>query len=502
MNEQGRSERKDACGSKNRLLEELARYGGGDFYPYHMPGHKRNPLAFDGAGEPGGGILKELAKIDITEIPGFDDLHAPEGLLLDGMKRAARLYGSDRAYYSVNGSTAAILTAISAAVPRGGTLIMARNCHRSVYHGVYLRQIRPVYVYPKTVKGTGIADVVTAQQIEEALLLHPEAAAVLIVSPTYDGVTADTAAIAQTVHRYGKPLLVDSAHGAHFGFHPLFPDSAVHQGADLTVMSLHKTLPCMTQTALLHGCGDRVDWDRVALFGRIYQSSSPSYVLMASIDACMQIMENQGRALWDDFARSYTGFLERIRKLQRLRRIPSDAACRMDPGKILIDGAHAGLSGKQLAEILAAKYHLQMEMAVGSYVTAIMTCCDTGEGWDRLASALEQIDKEYRPKTEAAFWGPPVWEESPPVLESACSIGEALDGVSRRVRLDCASGEISATFVNLYPPGIPIVVPGERLQKDVLDLIDALCRRGLCPQGICQDQIAVLCRERRKDEKN
>lgn len=495
---------------KETLLKQLEVYAESDFYPCHMPGHKRNlAAAFAGAGydaaadrrsagqgakvrvEGAETVLESAAGLDITEIDGFDNLHEPEGILKEAMERAARLYGADQTYYSVNGSTAGLLTAISAAVPEGGKLIMARNCHKAVYHAVYLRRICPVYLYPETIPGLQIADVVTPKQVEEALRQNPDASAVLVTSPTYDGVTADVEGIAKAAHRHGVLLIVDAAHGAHFGFHPAFPDSPVHLGADLTVVSLHKTMPCMTQTALLHVCGSRVDTDRIRLFESMYQTSSPSYLLMAAMDACIAVAEEQKEGLWDNFIRDRADFLERTKNLHHLKIVTAGSVGErtMDPGKILVISGKAGLTGRQLYDILLEKYHLQMEMAAGDYVTAIMTCCDKKEGWERLADALAAIDGQCG--LEKAPGGART-ERPYPHLEAGCLLSKALDAPKECVPLKEAAGKLAGAFINLYPPGIPLVVPGERLNQEVIDLILLYEQQNLPLQGLQGSMITIL----------
>lgn len=477
------------------LLSKLEEYSQSDFYPYHMPGHKRNPEGL----QPG--ILADAAAYDITEIDGFDNLHEPEGILSDAMERAARLYGADRAFYSVNGSTAGLLTAISAAVPDRGKLIMARNCHKAVYHAVYLRRLQPVYLYPETLPDLGIADAVTPGQVEEALRQHPDAKAVLLTSPTYDGIVSDVEKIAQIVHKCGIPLIVDAAHGAHFGLHPRFPDSPVHQGADLTVVSLHKTMPCMTQTALLLVYGNRVDCRRLRLFEGIYQTSSPSYLLMAGMDSCMRIVEKKGQALWNDFFRDREDFLKRSSDLQALQVFTEGSpACekagftgktalkRMDPGKVLIDSSRTDLTGKQLYDILLERYHLQMEMAAGDYVTAIMTCCDRKEGWERLEKALHEIEKQYGLRCIDNVKKTLLY----PQLEAGRRLSEALDAPVEEVPVAEAAGRIAGGFINLYPPGIPIVVPGERLNEEVIELIIRYGQQNLPLCGMKKDVLTIL----------
>lgn len=471
----------------------LTEYADGGYYPYHMPGHKR-------MGAQGGSFSEALAasvRYDITEIDGFDNLHEPEGLLREAQERAALLYGADACYYSVNGSTAGILTAVSAAVPEGGKLIMVRNCHKSVYHSVYLRHLEPVYLYPGTAGETQLAAPVTVGQVEAALEANPDAGAVLIVSPTYDGVTADVKAIAEAAHRRNAVLIVDAAHGAHFGLHPGFPESPVRLGADLTVVSLHKTMPCPTQTALLLSCGSRVSEERLRLFEGIYQTSSPSYLLMAAMDECILAAREKGAALWDSFFRERAVFLERCSGLKKLRILTEGASelgktgeelrFLMDPGKILIETSKTCLTGKQFYDILLEQYHLQMEMAAGNYVTAIMTCCDSHEGWQRLAEALLLIDR-----SDIGGGGREESHREYPFLEKAVSLTEALDAPKERILLEEAEGRISGGFINLYPPGIPIVVPGERLSREAVDIIMRYRQQNLPLQGAEEGAITIL----------
>ena len=229
-------------------LKELAQ---SHIYPFHMPGHKRAALEFSNP-----------YSIDITEIEGFDNLHHPEGIIREAQEKAARLYGARRTYYLVNGSTCGILAAISAAVPRGERILVARNSHKAVYNAVYLRQLAAEYVYPVDTR-CGVQGQITPQQVEQKLAAFSDIKAVVITSPTYDGIVSDVAGIAEVVHRFGIPLIVDEAHGAHFGFHPAFPENAVKLGADAVIMSVHKTLPAFTQTALLHLCSDRIDHTRI-----------------------------------------------------------------------------------------------------------------------------------------------------------------------------------------------------------------------------------------------
>ena len=227
-----------------RLYKELENYGKSDFYPFHMASdvYKRQCIEGDFPIER-----------DITEIDGFDDLHHSEGILLEAQNALSRMYGTRKSFFSVNGSTAGILTAISASVKKGGQILVARNCHKAVYHAIYLRELVPTYIYPQSDNDLGINGSISVSRVERYLEENPKIEAVLITSPTYDGVVSDVRQIAEAVHKYGIPLIVDEAHGAHFRFSDYFPVSAADLGADVVIQSFHKTLPAMTQTlSLIH----------------------------------------------------------------------------------------------------------------------------------------------------------------------------------------------------------------------------------------------------------
>lgn len=236
------------------LYAQLSAYGNSDYYPYHMPGHKRSSRA---------GEMARYYDIDITEIDGFDDLHHAEGILREAQERANRLYGAEETYYLVGGSSCGVLASIMAVARRGEELLIARNCHKSVYHAAILQELRVHYCYPALLEEYGIYGGVEAEDVSRMIEEHPDCKAVVITSPTYEGIMSDIGAIARAVHELDKILIVDEAHGAHLGLDPHMPTGAVAAGADLVVHSLHKTLPAMTQTALLHVQGERVDRARL-----------------------------------------------------------------------------------------------------------------------------------------------------------------------------------------------------------------------------------------------
>lgn len=486
------------------LFEELRKHSESDIYPYHMPGHKRRPF---------GMLPGELSRIDITEIDGFDNLHQPEGIL-DGLQReAAGLYGAEESFYLVNGSTCGILSAVSCALPEGGHILMARNCHRSAYHGIYLRGLRATYLYPPYLEEYGIYDALEPEEVRRALEREPDIGAVLVVSPTYEGRISDIRAIADIVHERGIPLIVDEAHGAHLGLADGFPKNSCQQGADLVIHSVHKTLPALTQTALLHVNGQRIDRGLLRRFLRIYQSSSPSYLLMAGIDNALRYVGLQGQEAFGAFRQRFEAMLDRLRGCRHLRFL-TDAGDRQDTGKLLISTKQSGLTGKQLYDILLRRYHLQPEMAYTGFVLAMFTVNDGEEAYRRMTEALLAIDGaleegmahtpekraegraaeapgsgEYRPGA-GALCGEGAGESAGhgrnrgTGRSGAIPLAKAWDMPTEQIALAESEGRYIGEFINLYPPGVPLLVPGERMTGELIGKISEAEEQGLEVQGV------------------
>lgn len=479
----------------DRLYKELEKYSQQDYYPFHMPGHKRNNASVDG---------KFPFDRDITEIDGFDNLHHPEKILKDAQKAAADLYGSLECFYSVNGSTAALLAAVSSCVKKGGEILMARNCHKAVYHAVYLRDLKPVYIYPNIEPELGINGGITPSRIKRILEEHAGIEAIIITSPTYDGVVSDIAGIARIAQEYEIPLIVDEAHGAHFRFSDYFPVSAVELGADIVVQSLHKTLPSMTQTAVLHRCSDRVSGDKLRRFMGIYQSSSPSYILMASMDACMDKMARDSEAMFGEFVQNLKTARERLEKCRYIRLGTSDMIGNagifdFDRSKLLFFTKGTSLTGKMLHEILRTEFHLQMEMESEHYVTAITSVGDTEEGFDRLCSAIEEIDRReslrIKDDENNKIENEEIFQENSPYMQMKQMMipSQAMDAPVKRCPLEESIGKISSEFVYLYPPGIPILVPGEQITGQFVRNVRRYMEQGLDLQGLSDYSNKTVC---------
>ena len=540
------------------LYDKLIQYAQGEDYPLHMPGHKRRLF---------GQMPPQAYAMDVTEIDGFDDLHAPEGILQDLQERAAKLYGARESFLLVGGSTAGILSAVFTALPEGGHLLMVRNCHKSAYHAAYLRNLQITYLMPPILAEFGICDGITPQQVKEALKADPSIQAVLLVSPTYEGRISPIREIAEVVHSYGKILIVDEAHGAHLGLvkrqgfdkgwagEDLAEENQTEKsragewtevpnscqaGADLVIHSVHKTLPAMTQTALLHVNGQRVELERLRRFLRIFQSSSPSYVLMASIDNALTLMEQDGEALYERLWNEFSKLTEALGACRHFRFLTTDSLrkrtpmlgddygptrrmskygdifspARQDVGKLVIHAGDSGLTGQQIYDILRERYHLQLEMAAGEYCLAMFTVGDTPEGYQRLKEALLEMDQAVddgpgktdtdvqRPDLEKAgnCAGEGAVQEAGPGMPVALplvakSLREAWDAPWEEVSLDACVGRISVEFVNLYPPGTPVAAPGEVFTAQIREDLKRFEKQGLRLRGVTRsgDDLTVRC---------
>ena len=507
------------------LLERLTEYAGSDAYPFHMPGHKRREIP---DGIPGG--FPDPYGIDITEIDGFDNLHHAEGILKDAMDEAAAIYGADRSWYLVNGSTCGILSAVFATTENGGKILTARNCHKAVYHAICLNRLEAEYLYPEEITEFRINGGIRAEDVRKALEKDAmrcagnsgdvrgkitKIQAVLITSPTYEGVVSDIRAIADAAHEYGIPLIVDEAHGAHLEYADQchsFPKSALEYGADIVIQSLHKTLPCFTQTAILHVKGKLVDQDRVSRYLSMFQTSSPSYLFMAGMERCIRYMDGDGRNEMVRYEERLEHFMERMEGLQVLEILDREICGKYrtvvgwDPSKIVVSTMRAEeFHGEELAETLRRKYHLEMEMTAPEYVIAMTSLMDTEEGFERLGTALLEIDGALRhcvePEQQKEKGESKEKErcETPEVTESKVLhpvrrmlICEAMNADTERTAFQDTVGKVSAEFVYLYPPGIPIIAPGEVFTDAIVEKIVAYKAAGLLVQGPADPDTDVI----------
>ncbi len=470
-----------------KLYDKLVALNREDYYPMHMPGHKRNTKLLQ---------ITNPYGLDITEIEGFDNLHQAEGILRRLTERTSRLYGAKNSYLLVNGSTCGILAGISAAVTREDTVLVARNSHKSVYHGAILMGLKPIYCYPPKLTDYPVNGGISACEIEKALINNKKISLVVITSPTYEGIVSNIKEIAEVVHRHHALLLVDEAHGAHFGFHEAFPQSAVTLGADLVVHSLHKTLPAFTQTAILHSNVPELD-HKIKKYLSIYQSSSPSYLLMAGIDRCISLLEDNAYPLFDAYYRRLMDFYRSLENLRGMKLMDhsvlgTNGVYDLDPSKITIVLQNNQISGHQLQKRLREQYHIIMEMEAPEYVLGMTSICDTGEGFDRLAKALRSIDDELR------LSGTKIPDRLEKNIKPVQFIPPqaAVESKMELVKLEQSNGRISGTFICMFPPGSPLLVPGEAIEREMIEYICKVQQLGISITGLSgrnNDEIEVIC---------
>ena len=473
------------------LYEQIRALTEGEITPMHMPGHKR--------------ILRPVPgfpyELDLTETEGADDLHHPGGILQEAMDRTASLWGSEHSFYLVNGSTCGILAGIRALAPYGSTVIAARNCHRSVFHAIELGNYRVRWLLPGKDRQFGICGSIAPEEVERALEdAGGPAAAVIVTSPTYEGVVSDIKGIAKICHRRGVPLFVDEAHGAHLGLFAegRFPVGALKGGADVVVQSAHKTLPSLTQTALLHVRGAYADPDEVRRQLAVFETSSPSYPLMISLDSCTGILREKGAGLFAAWGAAIDAFEVKVRCLSCLRILGrgrdglAEHPCiyEYDRSKILINTGGTGKTGAWLARILRERYGIETEMCLGRNVLAMTGCGDAADPsrLERLGEALSEIDREAAGETAEEitaeeFSAEEISEEK--ICEEEPEWGEPVFTIAESIRLPVellaardAAGRISAEYVYCYPPGVPAVAPGERITKKMLRRLESAERGG------------------------
>ena len=489
------------------LKEEFEAYNSRGIYPFHMPGHKRNEALLRSLGAIGN---ESSYSRDYTETEGLDNLYTASGILRESMDKAARLFGSDICWFLVNGSTCGLLTGIFSLLGQGETALIARNCHKAVYNALFLRGAKTEYLMPPVDPSTGIYGSIRPEDVEEALSRHPDIRLVVITSPTYEGVVSNVASIARICHSRGIPLLVDEAHGSHMRFSSFFPESAVKAGADIVIHSVHKTLPSVTQTALLHinTKSGLVSPEVVRRYLTSFQTSSPSYIFMESIDACRHILEHHPE-LFSVYEERLSLFSERMKGLKRLSVVIKGTDTieshpvfyAYDGGKIVISTIGTPLTGRDLELLLLRKYGLQLEMSSLTYAIAMTSICDTEEGFRRLGDALLAIDASIPAPGGEKLQAQPLIPPSLPLPKIFCSFSEAETLPGEYVKLEHAAGRVMKEFVIPYPPGIPVLAPGEVVSAEAISFLQKGIRAGLeiqCGSGVLKSPEELIFTARSK----
>ena len=460
---------------RSRLAKRLEQYRNLRRISLAMPGHKG-----------GRGIPDELRKhffsYDVTELSDTDSLYGSEGALKEAQERAARFYQSRETLFLVNGSTSGIFIMLLSCCHAGDWVLVSRHCHQSVIHACTVFGLVPVYLESTLIPGYEIPDAVSPAAVERALE-RERVSAVLITSPNYYGIVSDVAAIAEIVHRYGIPLLVDEAHGAHFAAsEEIFPKSAVRQGADLVVQSAHKTLATMNQTAFLHICSEQVDRERVHTAAKMLQTSSPSYAMLATADEAREMLEESGAEEWKRIFRA----CETARKiLSEAVTLPVLKKGYYDPCRLVVPVMEYDLTGFSLAERLRCEDRIDVEMADTGCVVMLPSPSNSTEEIISAAKAVVRILKTVPKKEKKPT-------DLPQIPETALSPREAFERNGIWMDWEQAIGKISKNTVVIYPPGTPVIVLGERISRECVFAIQRAEKNGAEVTGIRKNKFYVV----------
>lgn len=447
---------------KAPLYDQLIKYNK-HMTSFHMPGHKFGKIL----------EMKRLSllDLDVTEVPGLDNLYDADGIILRAQKKMAFKYKAKESIFLTNGSTAGILASMMAVCKPGDSLIVARNSHNSVWNGLILGGIKPIYINPSYQKDYEMLGGISIVELEKLLIAYPEAKGVLIVSPTYEGFVSDIEQIAKLVHDHKKILIVDEAHGAHFVWHHKFPKSAIECGADIVIQSMHKTLPTLSQSALLHIGSDRIQREILIKHLQMIQTSSPSYVMMGLMDYIRAEME-QHHELWEDYLKGLLETRKNLKTLENLVLISEDICQKadiidVDKSKLVIDTSHANITGIELGHILRTKYYIQVEVEAKNYIIAMSTVGDTPSDLEGFSKALHEIDSQLVGCTPMKSNFNMIKSEN----DQSILPRDVFYAEKEYVPIDQCDNKMSAANIMLYPPGIPLICIGERFSKEIIHYI-------------------------------
>jgi arginine decarboxylase len=481
------------------LFERLIEHADKSYASLHVPGHKSG-RGVDPTARP---YYESILRLDLTEISGLDDLHHPEEAILEAQRLAADCFGAEETFFLVNGSTVGNLSMIMSVCRKGDLLLVQRDAHKSVIHGLMLAGARAVFVNPEVDPATGVTLGLSKLAVEEALEQYPEAKGLLVTRPSYYGTAMPLEDIAESLHAQGKPLLVDEAHGAHFGFHPSLPASALSCGADIVVQSTHKLLTAMTMGAMLHVQGDLVDRKEIKRFLTMLQSSSPSYPLMASLDISRRQMHTSGAELLGEGLSVVGDFASKVKRLPRFallepempKHVQETAESCKDPFKIILKDIRGGLSGFELKDALE-EHGCFVEMADPQAVLLVFSLASTEQDATKLLQALGEISATGQVGSEGS--GSDTLRSFSSAVMPGLSKPVSFDESVYRhrgtvlVALSESEGRVASEMIVPYPPGIPVLCPGERVSGEVSRYLMQLVAMGARIHGLVEGEQPML----------
>ena len=440
-------------------------------------------------------VGNEIFAYDVTETPLTDDLHSPEGAILEAQKLLSQLYESDRSFFLVNGTTCGNEAMIISAALEGEKIMIARNAHKSAMMGLTISGARPVYVMPEILEDWGIQGGITPKAVREKFEEHPDCKALFIVSPSYYGICSDLEGIAKVCHEYGALLLVDEAHGGHMYFHDRLPKGALRAGADMCVQSFHKVTGALTQSSVMHICDNlgKIDIDKVASNLHLVQSTSPSYLLMTSLDCARYELSQNGEQMMSQAIEMAQYARKKINSIKGFKCMTSEVKgiagiSETDETRLVISAKEMAITGFELDDILFEKFDVNMELSDYENVLAIITYANTQDEIERLITACEKISADYSISDNKSSVGEngikkacyieenskECFFDSDNIPEQKMTPRQAYFAKSEEIEWQQALGRVSAQLIAPYPPGIPVVYPGEIINSKVWNYIEQL----------------------------
>lgn len=456
---------------------------------FYTPGHKKgqriNPKIEYLLG-------KQVFRADLPELPGLDNLFAPTEAIAKAQELAADCFGAAQTWFLVNGSTCGIMAAILATCGEGDKIILPRNIHQSAIAGLILSGAIPIFINPEYDPQADLIYSITPEALKKTLRENPDTKAVMALHPSYQGICGDLRAIADITHQYNIPLLVDEAHGAHFAFHPDLPPCALSVGADLTIQSTHKVLSAMTQASMMHLQGQRIDPQRIIKALQLVESTSPSYIFLASLDAARQQMALQGRELMENaiaLARSARNRLARIKDIELLEFTPQAGFSYLDPTRLTINIAQLGITGYEADEILCDKLRVICELPSLKSLTFIISLGNISQDIEQLVTGIKTLANSVALSSSDNLILNSSWQKSPNL---ELSPRQAYFSVTETISLQQARDRISGELICPYPPGIPILMPGEVITQEAINYLREVLSCGGVITGCSDDSLETI----------
>ena len=476
---------------RNYINNKLQNIVNDDLISFHMPGHKKGKI-YDKLGY--GDLVKNLYKMDTTEIIETDNLHSPEGIIKDSQERASKIFRSEKSYYLVNGSTCGIQAAILSTCSPGEKILVNRDCHQSAINAFILGDINPIYIKGSICEDTYTIKGVNEQDVLDAIDNNSDIKVLMLTYPSYYGMVFDLEKICTYAHEKGIVVIVDEAHGAHLGLSDKLPKSALEQGADIVIQSIHKTLPSFTQSSIIHVQGDLIDKKNLERFLKIVQSSSPSYVMMASLEIAIDIYDRYGKDLMQGLLSNIDDFEKDLSEINGVKVLKGH-----DKTKVFVSLKDLGINGYDLEETLRYKYNIQVELSNYYGVLLICTIGNEKDDFDKFLCAIKSIVEDLSgdknndlDKSEDNVTKLMKLNYPDLIPQKIISPREAFYSDKKAVLLKESIGKISGEYIIPYPPGISLTSPGEIITQEVIDCILACKQYGMHVSGLKDSSLEII----------